>query len=656
MAYRTLAVLLTLATSAFSPAIAQQSEGPRLLTNREAGKQLLKLPKEEDSFGFIVFGDRTGGPAEGIKVLDQAVVDTNLLDPDLVMTVGDLINGYNQTKEWMTQADEFKASMSKLRMPWFPVAGNHDIYWRGKNKPAGEHESNYETVFGPLWYAVQHKKCWFIVLYSDEGNPDTGEKNFSKPECQRISKEQLDWLSATLQKASDAPHVFVFLHHPRWLKQYGDDWQQVHKMLAANGNVRAVFAGHIHHMRYGGAPDGIEYYTVASVGAHLGLDAPQAGFLHQYHVVTVRPEGIKVAAVPVGTVIDPKTIPDALVDDVLKIHRGLRVATSEVVAASDRPAVTADGTVDAVITLSIHNPGSRAIELELIPSAGEPWSFGPDHQHVVVAPNSDGYTTFSLRSRPSPEPFTLPTLEVRCDYLAVDRRVAIPSRKVTIDLPPPPQLGNVARARNGILVLDGKSSLKITDEQIELPNGAITLECWLRGDNFAGRRGLITKTEMSDYGLFCSDGTIDFSVLLGDRYVSATSTGAVLRPGTWHHVAGVFDGKQVRIYVDGLVVAMQSGKGRRRTNKLPLYIGADTNKNGKPTSHFIGSIDDVRLSKVARYVGKSFDPPAKHVPDNDTVLLIPCDRDFGPWTIDRSKQHSHPRRIGNAYCTVADRK
>jgi hypothetical protein len=656
MAYRTLAVLLTLATSAFFPATAQQSVGPRLLTNREAGKQLLKLPKEEHSFEFIVFGDRTGGPAEGIKVLDQAVVDTNLLDPDLVMTVGDLINGYNATEQWLEQAEEFKASMSKLRMPWFPVAGNHDIYWRGKGRPPGEHEGNYETVFGPLWYAVQHKQCWFIVLYSDEGDPKTGEKNFSKPECQRISQEQLDWLSATLKQASDAPHVFVFLHHPRWLKRYGEDWPKVHKMLAANGNVRAVFAGHIHHMRYGGAPDDIEYYTVASVGAHLGLDAPQAGFLHQYHVVTVRPEGIKVAAVPVGTVIDPKSIPDALVDDVLAIHRGLRIKTSEVVPAGNGAAVDVDGTVDAVITLSCHNPGSRAIELELIPQEGEPWTFGPDHQHVIVAPNSDGYTTFLLHRTATQEPFTLPTLEVLCDYLAVDRRVAIPSRQVTIELPPPSNLGSADQEHNGVLVLDGKGCLKITDEQIQLPDGPITLECWLRGDNFTGRRGLVTKTEMSDYGLFCSDGTIDFSVLLGDRYASASSTGAVLRPGTWHHVAGVFDGKQVRVYVDGKLVAQQAGKGRRRTNQLPLFLGADTNKNGGPTSHFAGLIDEIRLSKVARYVGDSFVPPAKHIPDEDTVLLIPCDRDFGPWTIDRSKQHSHPRRIGSAYCTVSDRK
>ena len=74
-----LSMLLLLAPLCLlTDARAQASKGTRLLTNRDNGKQLLKLPKEDDAFGFIVFGDRTGGPAAGIKVLDQAVMDTNV--------------------------------------------------------------------------------------------------------------------------------------------------------------------------------------------------------------------------------------------------------------------------------------------------------------------------------------------------------------------------------------------------------------------------------------------------------------------------------------------------------------------------------------------------------------------------------------------------
>jgi hypothetical protein len=69
------------------------AEPPGVLSGRP-GARVLPLPKSEDAFHFVIFGDRTGGPASGIQILSRAVRDTNLLDPDLVMTVGDLIQGY----------------------------------------------------------------------------------------------------------------------------------------------------------------------------------------------------------------------------------------------------------------------------------------------------------------------------------------------------------------------------------------------------------------------------------------------------------------------------------------------------------------------------------------------------------------------------------
>lgn len=643
MRRRPLAVLFALPLLA----AALPAQEPRVHTSRPAGVQLLRLPKEEDAFGFVVFGDRTGGPVEGIEVLKQAVADTNLLDPDLVLTVGDLINGYNAHDAWHAQAAEYKAAMSRLRMPWFPVAGNHDIYWRGPGKPAGEHERNFETVFGPLWYAVQHKQCWFVVLYSDEGDPTTGEKDFNKPDCQRISDAQFAWLGDTLQRARGARHVFVFLHHPRWLARYGTDWDRVHALLAGNGNVTAVFAGHIHRMRYDGVRDGIQYYTVASVGAHLEFEAPQAGFLHQFHVVTVRPQGITVAALPVGTVIDPQQITGDLSEQVDLVHERMQPALVACEAA---------GAVDALVTLRCTNPAKRPVEYELAPLVDDGWVVAPDHQHVIVPAGKDATTTFALRrAAGTAGPFSLPRLSVRCDYLAVDRRIALPRREFLLELPPPAALGERRAAHDGVLVLDGKGAcLRLDASQVELPDGPFTLELWVRGTEFSGRRALVTKTNNAEYGLFGSDGKVDFSVWLGERYATASSPPGTLVPGRWHHVAGVFDGTAVRCFVDGRLVGQAKGAGARKANRLPLFVGADPDGNGRPTSFFAGAVDDVRLSAVARY-DAAFTPPARHERDPHTVLLLACDQDFGPWTPDGSGHRRHARRLGAAHCTVESR-
>ncbi len=248
-----------------APHATEAPTAARFVTTRKSDI-VLPLPQEKDAFVFAVFGDRTGGPASGVAVLADAVRDVNLVEPDLVMTVGDLIQGYNTTETWLKQCSEYKGIMSQLRCPWFPVSGNHDIYWRGPGKPEGEHEANYEANFGPLWYAFEHKNAWFIALYSDEGDPATGVKDFGKAESQKMSPEQFEFLKSTLERAKGADHVFIFLHHPRWLKGgYGDDWDRVHAMLKSAGNVTAVFAGHIHRMRYD-PKDGIEYVTLATVG------------------------------------------------------------------------------------------------------------------------------------------------------------------------------------------------------------------------------------------------------------------------------------------------------------------------------------------------------------------------------------------------------
>lgn len=614
----------------------------RFHTSRPDAIQL-PLPNEEDAFMFAVFGDRTGGPDDGVRVLADAVRDVNLLEPDLVMTVGDLVQGYNERPEWMRQMREYKGIMNQLISPWFPVAGNHDIYWRDKDKsgdtkPVGEHESEYEMHFGPLWYAFEHKNSWFIVLYSDEGVPATGVKNFNLPASHIMSPEQKTWLGETLEKASDAEHVFLFLHHPRWTGgQYGDSWDEVHEMLVDAGNVTAVFAGHIHRMRYDGPKDGIEYVTLATTGGGNGMAVPEAGMLHHYHLITVRKDQVAMAAFPVGAAMDVREITPELAADAESL------ATLKV---DVKPAVElgSDGSVSETLTATFNNPARRAIDVELIPaSADSRWRFTPDHDHFHLEAGEAATFKFHVARMPDSldEAFRPLELKVRIDLLGDSTRYKIPERLVAVNVRPPRDWRPTSE-QDKVLALDGNTgAVRVESAAVPLPEeGSVTLEAWFNGDDFAGRRGLVCKTESSDYGIFVNNGQPEFSIFLGNRYVTAGADEPILEPGRWYHIAGVYDGDEVRLYVDGELVDHAHGTGQRRTNDLPLYIGADVNRGGNATSHFDGKIDAVRLSNVARYTGESFEPSRDFAGDDETLLLLDMDAALGPWLFDAG-----PKRV-----------
>ena len=95
------------------------------------------------------------------------------------------------------------------------------------------------------------------------------------------------------------------------------------------------------------------------------------------------------------------------------------------------------------------------------------------------------------------------------------------------------------------------------------------------------------------------EGVPQFDVHLNGRYVSEAKD--VLPLNHWTHLAGVFTGSEVKIYVDGKLMDSKPGKGKRTQNRLPLFLGADTNESGQATRAFLGRIDEVRLSQGAKY-------------------------------------------------------
>lgn len=611
---------------------------PKLHTSRENGKPL-PLPKSDDMFHFVIYGDRTGGRPEGIKVLEQAVVDTNLLDPDLVMTVGDLVQGYNEPDEWMEQMREFQGVMGGLKMPWFPVAGNHDIYWRPKQgsepAPPQEHEDNYEKHFGPLWYWFEHKGSGFLVLYTDEG---PSPKTFSGKENVQMSETQLAWLQESLGKMKHLDNVFVFLHHPRWIGggYEGSNWDDVHSALVEAGNVRAVFAGHIHRLRYDGVKDGIGYYALATTGGAMLGNYPEVGYVHHMNLVTVRKRDFSVAILPVGSVIDPTVYtPERLrqLDEVRSMPLAL---------TSDPILIQADGKAVGAYQLKVTNPAEDSVDLTIAPKVADAgWLILPDHQHLVIEPGESKEVTLTYAFTGTPEALSnAPRLEVKTDYLDGNTRITLPEREVGMKVEMVPVAEEFFQNEDRrYLKLGGEgSALRVDSEAYELPDGAFTVECWVYPEAEMNNVALLAKTEMSEFGIHVHDGMPQFMVYLDGKYRDAIAA-EQLTMHKWSHVAGVFDGESVGLYINGQRVAHSEARGKRKRNDKPLFIGADPDGNGRPTRNFVGRIDNVRLSQSARYTGEKFEVVKSEFEiDEDTVFFFDCDNAISAFVPGRTRE------------------
>ncbi|MCP4327671.1 MAG: hypothetical protein GY791_04445 [Alphaproteobacteria bacterium] len=618
-------------------------------TDRDAAAPLA-VPAEEGAFQFVVYGDRTGGPVSGLEILEQAVEETNLLDPDLVMTVGDLVQGYNQTPLWLDQMRAYKAVMAGLAMPWFPVAGNHDIYWRGSTPPPGQHEGDYEAHFGPLWYWFPHKNAAFVVLFTDEGDRATNRKGYGSADLTRMSEEQIAWLAQTLRETAAYDHVFVFMHHPRWLKGYpeGGNWDLVHRLLAAAGNVSAVFAGHIHRQRYDGLRDGIVYYILATVGGRMPMDAPGSGWLNHFDAVTVRSDGFEIATLPVGTVIDPKTMTPERLADINRV-RGMPI-----LLLTERLDIDADGAARGEVRFRVENTARRPVEVTAeLASPAPDWFVRPNHALVQLAPAEIREFDFEL-VRPSGlgGEISIPQFVLRTDYLAEDRRVDLAPRHLLAPLSPViAATDGAAPSHDRVMVFDGDGdALWFAADAIPLDAPPLTLEAWVRPASAEGHQSVIGNVHDTGISLLLSGGRPRLLFRLDSGWVDvAAPAHEVLEIGRWRHLAGVLDGAEARLYVDGRLVARAEAAGPLAANDLPLHVGANPSDTGGSGDYFDGALDEVRVSMDARYTGEHFRPAARHEADAATALLLRFDRADMPFAFDASAGGRHGLPRGDAH-------
>ncbi|MEW6073563.1 MAG: LamG-like jellyroll fold domain-containing protein [Planctomycetota bacterium] len=573
----------------------------------------LFAPPERDGFSFVIFGDRTGGDATRYGVWDEGIRMANRLDADFVLTVGDLIEGYADGETWLAQVNELKEHLAALGRPWYPVAGNHDVYGGSENAARGNVEL-YRSHVAPLYYSFDYRWTHFVALFSDES---LSFADYARD--QNFTAEQLEWLRADLA-ATKATQIFVFLHHPRW-SYPGTNWPEVHDLLRQDGRTRAIFAGHLHTWRDDGVSDGIHYHVLGSTGGAIG-DLKESVHAYQIVHVRVRPDGYTASLLPVGGVHGADLVQRAEVEELLTLSRGGWAR----IAGGARMAL--DGRVESPLAVEVLNQASRAVEVALRFDQGGQWTWGGPPERRRLLPGEAARLELVVGAPPFDGRVPRVGIEVALAY-PLASGVEQPVRSL-LDLPVgiagATELARAVSDRDRALRVDGASGVRVPfPEEV----AALTLECWVRGRPGEGWQGLIGKTQSSGFSLVAHEGRFRGNVMVagGSDYVTPTST-TPLDPARWTHCAFVWDGATARIFVDGRQEAAAPAAGPLAANSLPLFVGADTDGRGDPQAPFAGEIDEVRVSRVARYAA-DFAPARRFAPDEDTLLLLHFDAAFG---------------------------
>jgi hypothetical protein len=104
----------------------------------------------------------------------------------------------------------------------------------------------------------------------------------------------------------------------------------------------------------------------------------------------------------------------------------------------------------------------------------------------------------------------------------------------------------------------------------------------------------------------------------------AVNSSTTVSLNTTHHVALSYDGTTIRLFLDGTVVASAAASGPIKQLPFEDINIASTGEGleGQPyEGPFVGSLDSVRLSSVARYTG-SFPVPTDKLPTDASTLAL----------------------------------
>lgn len=271
----------------------------------------------DSKYTFALFSDITGGERDGVYTV--AIEQLRLLRPELIVNVGDLIEGGTADRAQLTREwNSFDQRSERAMAPVFYTGGNHDLtnldMW-----------DVWEERYGQRYYYFIYKDTLFLVLDTEDNSPEfqmelakirdeaivqiekEGWEIFNKTEygrsterrSGRVSSEQAAYFRDVIAKNSQVRWTFVLMHKPAWERPDEENFSTIEAAL--KGRPYTVFYGHVHSYLHE-QRHGRDYIRLATTGGVQNASKDMA--IDHVTLVTVSEERVDIANLRMSGIFD----------------------------------------------------------------------------------------------------------------------------------------------------------------------------------------------------------------------------------------------------------------------------------------------------------------------------------------------------------------
>lgn len=385
-----------------------------ILSEKNTGNKLpvthLRFNNDTNLVQFAILSDRTGGMVPGI--FEDAVKKANQLQPQFVMSVGDLINGYSTDSILIdTQWKEFNQLLEPLSVPFFYVSGNHDISnsWM---------QQEWIRRYGQSHYFFVYRNTLFLCLNSQDNG------------AYGMSESQISYFRTVLQQHQKVRWTFVFMHQPMWTSNKSG-FEKIEEAL--EGRNFTIFAGHTHNYLLS-KRNNHKYYILATSGG--GSERRGEEFGEFDHITWVSLQDKKepiVAHIKLDGIIDENIVTEEIAKKIRPLKSG---SWMQPIAYRH----SSDNSTEITPTLQFKNPNQTPLSISGSLPNSTYFKSIPERIDTILAPGASINYSFKIEhaTKRAFQLMDLPPieLELQASQILEDRSYSLPAKKrLLIDWP-----------------------------------------------------------------------------------------------------------------------------------------------------------------------------------------------------------------------------